>query len=124
MSHSGSRVYHLEALEFELPTELAIPYKQNPSKPTSKLEPNDARAREHTVRTQQDDISSRHRRFLQKISEGKRRFLWEAAWPEPPSVSFIPMEKPLFLSNVTISFEPGDLDFEIMPPKPRTSKTP
>uniref|UniRef100_A0A803P946 Uncharacterized protein n=1 Tax=Cannabis sativa TaxID=3483 RepID=A0A803P946_CANSA len=77
----------------------------------------------HEVKAQQEDIRSHYRHFLQEISEGKRRFLGEVAWPEPPSVSFTPVAKLLFLPSVTIEFEVGDLDFEIMPPKPRTSKT-
>uniref|UniRef100_A0A803QCT8 Uncharacterized protein n=1 Tax=Cannabis sativa TaxID=3483 RepID=A0A803QCT8_CANSA len=123
MSQSGSEVYSPEFLESEYPKHLASPYKPKNFQPRSKLEVNDARIRDQLIKSNQEKTASRYRRFLQEIFKRKHHFLRDVAWPVPTILGYIPLARPLFLLEVTVAFEPSDLDFEIMSPKPCKSKT-
>uniref|UniRef100_A0A803PR04 Uncharacterized protein n=1 Tax=Cannabis sativa TaxID=3483 RepID=A0A803PR04_CANSA len=58
-------------LEIECPKKLALPFKTKTRKPQSLLEGNDAKIRDHIIKTNQDEVASPHRKFLQEISEEK-----------------------------------------------------
>uniref|UniRef100_A0A803PSI0 Uncharacterized protein n=1 Tax=Cannabis sativa TaxID=3483 RepID=A0A803PSI0_CANSA len=85
---------------------------------------NDTRIKDHLIKSNQEETANCSRLFLHEISEDQRCFLRYAAWPESTVIASIPLARPLFLPEVTVAFEPGDLEFEIMSPKPRKSKTP
>uniref|UniRef100_A0A803P4G3 Uncharacterized protein n=1 Tax=Cannabis sativa TaxID=3483 RepID=A0A803P4G3_CANSA len=113
-----------EFLETDCLVNLALPFETKTYAPKTILEINDAKIRDHLIETNQDEISSRYRRFLQEITDGKRHYLRDAAWPELQTLSSIPLARPLFLPRVTVTFAPGDLDFKIMTTQAQKSKTP
>uniref|UniRef100_A0A803NI15 Uncharacterized protein n=1 Tax=Cannabis sativa TaxID=3483 RepID=A0A803NI15_CANSA len=112
-----------ESLESACPQFYAIEYRPEPRGPQTILAINDEKIRNHLIKSNQEETSSRHRQFLQEVIEGRRQYLREAAWLEPSNLVDIPLARPMFLPQVTVAFSPGDLDFEIMAQKARKSKT-
>uniref|UniRef100_A0A803QR80 Uncharacterized protein n=1 Tax=Cannabis sativa TaxID=3483 RepID=A0A803QR80_CANSA len=116
MSQSGSKIYSPESAIPKCPKHIACPYKPKNFETQTKLEINDGRIRDYLIKSNQEETANHYSRFLQEIPEGKHRFLRDAAWPEPLCLSSIPLARPMFSPNVTVAFEPGDLEFEIISP--------